>query len=288
MSTQNEADLRTVVGLLNGQLVATRKVLERLKAEPAGADHEREARMIAQIESALAVRAEPVAPTPPPPTPDRFPLQYHGGGVKPPPGGLWIPWALAEEAYAVYASRYGTSQSLVRLAERGGFGVGEMDMFLPDWRDRVEENARLRAAAWRVLDTTTQETPCAGWVDARGELVRLLGTRPPPVPCRCPNDRHKPRENLEERIAATISLLAHTGQDACNGDHANVVALLRGEPVKYVPERTVADLDRERQERADEQAWRASVDKSLRILSRASSLTMQERELLLERHRSKS
>jgi hypothetical protein len=34
-------------------------------------------------------------------------------------------WALAERAYAVYASRYGTGQSLERMAERGGFGALE-------------------------------------------------------------------------------------------------------------------------------------------------------------------
>lgn len=48
-----------------------------------------------------------------------------------------IPWAIAEEAYAEYSRRYGMSQSLERLAERGGFGWGEMDEFLPGWRDRV-------------------------------------------------------------------------------------------------------------------------------------------------------
>lgn len=35
-------------------------------------------------------------------------------------------WALAERAYAVYASRYGKLQTLERLAERGGFGALEM------------------------------------------------------------------------------------------------------------------------------------------------------------------
>ena len=278
MSTQNEADLRTVVGLLNGQLVATRKVLERLKAEPAGADHEREARMIAQIESALAVRAEPVAPAPPPLPPDRFPLVLdRQSKAKPPPGGLWIPWALAEEAYAVYASRYGRQQSLARHAERGGFHVGEMDEFLPGWRDRVdplklalEEVARLDERCAAVSRKLTAE------MSARANEAVAAEAR-----------EHTLAENkrtLEERIAAAISLLAHTGQDACDGDHVNVVAILRGEPVKHVPERTVAD---HRQERADEQAWRASVDKSLRILARAGSLTRVEQESILERHEAK-
>lgn len=37
-----------------------------------------------------------------------------------------IPWWLAEVAYAEYAKRYGTRQSLERLNERGGFGREEL------------------------------------------------------------------------------------------------------------------------------------------------------------------
>lgn len=49
---------------------------------------------------------------------------------------LLIPWAVAEEAYAVYSSKYGTQQSLERIAERGGFHEQEMDDFVPNWRQR--------------------------------------------------------------------------------------------------------------------------------------------------------
>jgi hypothetical protein len=41
-----------------------------------------------------------------------------------------IPWWLAEEAYQYYAEKFGTSQSLERLAERGGFGRHELLMLL--------------------------------------------------------------------------------------------------------------------------------------------------------------
>jgi len=37
-----------------------------------------------------------------------------------------IPWWLAEEAYERYSELYGSSQSLERLAERGGFGREEL------------------------------------------------------------------------------------------------------------------------------------------------------------------
>lgn len=37
-----------------------------------------------------------------------------------------IPWWLAEIAYKEYSRRYGRSQTLERLAERGGFGRDEL------------------------------------------------------------------------------------------------------------------------------------------------------------------
>lgn len=53
-----------------------------------------------------------------------FPIQRFGS----------IPRWIAERAYIEYARRYGNRQSLDRLAERGGFGIAEMDELLPEWR----------------------------------------------------------------------------------------------------------------------------------------------------------
>src|SRR5690606_9962744 len=72
-----------------------------------------------------------------------FPIQAERG-AKPHP--MKIPWSVAERAYSVYAARYGKGQSLERMAERGGFGPGEMDMFLPGWREECSEIAQLRTA----------------------------------------------------------------------------------------------------------------------------------------------
>lgn len=36
-----------------------------------------------------------------------------------------VPWGYAERAYRTYSARFGTQQSLERLAERGGFGLEE-------------------------------------------------------------------------------------------------------------------------------------------------------------------
>ncbi len=51
------------------------------------------------------------------------------------PGPLKISWRLAARAYSAYVQRYGSSQSLERLAERGGFYWSELDEYVPGWRE---------------------------------------------------------------------------------------------------------------------------------------------------------
>jgi len=81
-----------------------------------------------------------------------FPIQRENGAKVHP---LKIPWSLAEKAYSVYSAEYGTSQSLARLAERGGFGPSEMDTFVPGWREEASEISELRAAL-TAADTARQ------------------------------------------------------------------------------------------------------------------------------------
>lgn len=50
-----------------------------------------------------------------------------------------IEWAVAEKIYVVYAALYGRSQSLERLAERGGFGWVEVGLL---WRDAEKKFGR--------------------------------------------------------------------------------------------------------------------------------------------------
>ena len=54
-------------------------------------------------------------------------------------------WWVAEQAYITYASKYGNEQSLERLAERGGFGISEMDEYFPEWRDKCSLITQLKA-----------------------------------------------------------------------------------------------------------------------------------------------
>jgi len=53
----------------------------------------------------------------------RFPIQH----------GLTISWEAAERAYLYYCKSCGGSQSLERLAERGGFGLFEYALFWHRW-----------------------------------------------------------------------------------------------------------------------------------------------------------
>jgi hypothetical protein len=56
-----------------------------------------------------------------------------------------IPWSMHLEAYDVYRKKYGAQQALIEGGCRGGFGVIELDEFIPGWRDKVSEIGKLRA-----------------------------------------------------------------------------------------------------------------------------------------------
>lgn len=105
--------------------------------ELVGQINERDKR-IAELE------AQPAVPT----QPDRmFPiLRSHNYDKEPhEPHPTLIPWSVADLAYSGYSSDYSRDQSLERMAERGGFGPGEMDKYCPDWRERCNEITTLRA-----------------------------------------------------------------------------------------------------------------------------------------------
>jgi len=48
-----------------------------------------------------------------------------------------IPWDMHLEAYNAYCKRYGAQQALIEGGCRGGFGVSELDMFIPGWREKL-------------------------------------------------------------------------------------------------------------------------------------------------------
>lgn len=55
-----------------------------------------------------------------------------------------IPWEMHLRAYNEYCKQYGPQKALIEGWCRGGFATGELDLFIPGWRDELEELPRLR------------------------------------------------------------------------------------------------------------------------------------------------
>lgn len=100
----------------------------------------------------------------------RFPMQ----------GGPSIPWALAEIIYAGYSVLYGKSQSLERLAERGGFSWCEVEVIYNDKDGRSKEaidKASQTPVARTALDEEIRKAllKCADVMDEREDIARVVG-----------------------------------------------------------------------------------------------------------------
>lgn len=83
----------------------------------------------------------------------RAPVQGYPGG---------IPWAIHLEAYEVYCKRYGSQQALIDLEGRncrGGFSTGELDEFIPGWRERVAEFGKLKAEVEQLRAQLAAQAP---------------------------------------------------------------------------------------------------------------------------------
>jgi hypothetical protein len=95
--------------------------------------HSIEAKLLSTIlRPAPAVDAQPAAAVP-----ERMaPVQGYKAG---------IPWSLHLEAYDAYSKKWAPQQALIEGGCRGGFGTGELDEFIPGWREKAAEIGRLRA-----------------------------------------------------------------------------------------------------------------------------------------------
>lgn len=92
-----------------------------------------------------------------------FPLQSSRGGYGPPS----IPWEIADKAFMRYSARYGKDQSLERIAERGGFGWCEMDLFYPAWREEIDQSRT-------IIDGLRSITETSSIVDAKSIAFKLI------------------------------------------------------------------------------------------------------------------
>lgn len=114
-----------------------------------------------------------------------FPLQVDRNYDR--PGPIAIPWSVAEMAWGMYAQKYGTQQSVERMAQRGGFAWSEMDDLYPEWRTETMELLKLRAELADIKDSfrRTVNEPCA----------------PDEVHCSCVPALREKVKNLEDDLA---------------------------------------------------------------------------------------
>lgn len=61
-----------------------------------------------------------------------------------------IPWSLHLEAYAAYCKKWSPQPALIEGWCRGGFGIKELDEFIPGWRERASEIVQLRSELARA------------------------------------------------------------------------------------------------------------------------------------------
>jgi hypothetical protein len=85
-----------------------------------------------------------------------------------------IPWPIHLEAYEAYCKRYGPQTALIDLTGRGcrgGFHVGELDGFVPNWRDRATYFGRLVS---RVDELEAKQKRRDAQIEAMGEALHNL------------------------------------------------------------------------------------------------------------------
>jgi hypothetical protein len=93
-----------------------------------------------------------------------------------------IPWSLHLRAYNAYCKEYRSQEAMIDLEGRdcrGGFSTGELDMFVPGWRDEVEELALLRTelVAARKEIESLREALRHALVAAGGAVASVVGEK---------------------------------------------------------------------------------------------------------------
>lgn len=79
----------------------------------------------------------------------RAPVQDRSGIVKS------IPWEMHLRAYAAYAKKWAPQQAMIEGGCRGGFSTGELDGFIPGWREELPELETLAAEVKRLRTALT-------------------------------------------------------------------------------------------------------------------------------------
>ena len=82
-----------------------------------------------------------------------------------------IPWDMHLEAYDAYSKKWAPQPALIDLEGRGcrgGFSTGELDEFIPGWRERLSERTTLKK---RIEQLTAQRDAAYEALDAVLELA---------------------------------------------------------------------------------------------------------------------
>lgn len=88
-----------------------------------------------------------------------------------------IPWSLHMEAYAEYCKRYGPQPALIEGWCRGGFGISELDEFIPGWREKLSALKALREEIREMRDHIMAEAQRAGVLPPDIPALNLLVLR---------------------------------------------------------------------------------------------------------------
>jgi hypothetical protein len=122
-----------------------------------------------------------------------------------------IPWSLQLEAYDAYRAKWSPQPAMIDLDRRGcrgGFSVGELDEFVPGWRDRVSEITALRSEASTLRERVKKLEDAAN--EALGEVcvaMAFLGRGPGGVNNRRPKNWAEMSGQIADRLAPIERLL---------------------------------------------------------------------------------
>lgn len=92
-----------------------------------------------------------------------------------------IPWSVHVKAWEGYSKEYPGSarqQDATRIAERGGFGVKELDSFHPTWRKEVEQIPKLLAEVEQLEKDVERR-----FVDGLGYAIEIVRKSSPGSCC---------------------------------------------------------------------------------------------------------
>lgn len=142
----------------NEAITLLREALERVikaRSSWASADYDRNDEALAEFECGISNAEIALAATEPAPVASGQDVDKRIAPVQGYTPG--IPWAMHLRAYDAYCAKFRPQQELIEGNCRGGFGVKELDMFIPGWREELSELHQLRAEVDRLRNAAPHD-----------------------------------------------------------------------------------------------------------------------------------